>query len=92
MTRANYENRPRIPPPCDRLHEFLVRAMSTDDPEYLTWLTHLKQSKAPHSMCRESDGRMMLYCHRIVTDEIDAYWCCDPERPKVRIGKKKRRV
>lgn len=86
---AALENRPAGTPPTDRLHEFLEVALSTDDPEFAVWLHHFQQTCTPFAMKRRRHRRVMLYTHRIVGAH---YWCCDPTRPKVCVGKKKRMV
>ena len=82
------EDRPQTPPPKDAVHEFFETAMSTSDPILNTWLDHLIFNETPYSWKKDKDGMVMLYGHRIVGGEQGGYWCCDPDRPKVRFGKK----
>lgn len=93
--RACYDDRPRTPPPADRLHEFLEVPGSTGESEIANWIGHFERTGTPFTVGRMEDGRVQLYCHRIVApqrgDDL-AWWCCDPARGKARVGKRKRTV
>ena len=89
---ATWKNRPTRKPPADRVHEFLANAMSTDDPIFVTWLAHLKRNGTSYTMKMNGTGKAMLYAHRIVGGESEGWWCCDVQRPTIRIGKNRRKI
>ncbi len=88
---ATWKNRPTCKPPADPVHEFLANSMSTGDPIFVTWLNHLEWNGTPYTVKQNGKNKAMLYGHRIVGGEFEGWWCCDAQRPTIRIGKNRRK-